>query len=245
MPDRNRFARLLWEAAMIVFSILLAFAINAAWQKHGERKEEKRILSALRDEFTVNQERIAQIVAFHTSLRTTAVSLMQATTQPATTSSETTDQLITDVSWWGGFISPESAALDAIVLGGKLDVIEDETLRRLLTAWRRDVSDAAAQETQEYDHYSRVWLPLLRAKANLAQISNTATTIPGTGTASGTTKMPVTLSIRDHRELLTDAEFQNALVHKVWIEDDALRAYQNLLGQLSNVRARLEREVTK
>ncbi len=57
---------------------------------------------------------------------------MQATTQPATISSETTDQLITDVSWWGGFISPESAALDAIVLGGKLDVIEDESLRRLL-----------------------------------------------------------------------------------------------------------------
>ena len=37
--------------------------------------------------------------------------------------------------------------------------------------------------------------------------------------------MPVTLSVRDHRELLTDTEFQNALVHKVWIEDDALRAY--------------------
>lgn len=230
---------------MIVFSILLAFAINTAWQKHGERQEEKRLLGALRDEFTVNQERIAEIVAFHTSLRATAISLMQATTQPAAISAEATDQLITDVSWWGGFISPESAALDAIVLGGKLDVIQDETLRRLLTAWRRDVTDAAAQETQEYDHYSRVWLPLLRAKANLAQISNTATTIPGIGKPSGTTKMPVTLSVRDHRELLTDTEFQNALVHKVWIEDDALRAYQDLLGHLSTIRGRLEREITK
>jgi hypothetical protein len=57
--------------------------------------------------------------------------------------------------------------------------------------------------------------------------------------------MPVMLSMRDHRELLNDAEFQNALVHKVWIEDDALRAYQYLLGQLSTVRGRLEHEITK
>lgn len=92
--------------------------------------------------------------------------------------------------------------------------------------------------------HSRAWLPLLRTKANLAQISNTAATIPGIGKASVTTKMPVTLPMRDPRALLNEAEFQNALVHKVWIEDDALRAYQNLLDQLSTVQARLERDIT-
>ncbi len=50
--------------------------------------------------------------------------------------------------------------------------------------------------------------------------------------------------MRDPRALLNEAEFQNALVHKVWIEDDALRAYQNLLDQLSTVQARLERDIT-
>jgi hypothetical protein len=99
MPDRSRFVRLLSEAAMIVFSILLAFAINTAWQKHGELQEEKRLLSALRDELAVNQEKIAAIVAFHTSWRATAISLMHAGERPAAISGDATDQLITDVSW--------------------------------------------------------------------------------------------------------------------------------------------------
>ena len=120
--------------------------------------------------FTVNHERIAQIVAFHSSLRATAISLMQTATQPTAISSDATDQLITDVSWWGGFISPESAALDAIVLGGKLEVIEDETLRRLLSgvAESCDATRPPRKHELRVRPLWRVWLPLLRAKTNLA-----------------------------------------------------------------------------
>ncbi len=242
-PEARRpsqvFRRVL-DAIAIVASILLAFGIDAAWQERGERREELRILAALHDEFAVNQERLAGIVAFHADLKATAHALMEAARDPASLPADSIDRMITNVSWWGGFITFESAALDAVVLGGQLDLIRDERLRRLLTAWRRDVAVATAQEAQEFEHYSHVWMPMLRNHANLAQIGNATTTIPGSREAYSADRVPVVLGGVDHRQLLRDRGFQNALVQKVWIEDDVLRAYRHLEPQVEELLRALE-----
>jgi hypothetical protein len=245
MPKLSQLSKRLSEATAIVLSILLAFAIDAAWQNRRERNEEARMLTALRDEFTVNQERLSEITAFHADLRATAQALMATGSQPASVSADSADQMITDVTWWGGFISFESAALDAVILSGKLDLLEDEGLRRLLTAWRRDIAAAASLETQEFAHFSEVWLPLLRAHANLAQIANTTTTFPGSEQAYHGVKIPVALTTVDHRALLRDREFQNALVQKAWIEDDVLRQYRLLEPQVVKLLQVLDREIKR
>jgi hypothetical protein len=214
-----------------VASILLAFAIDAAWEERRERQEEGRILASLRAEFLVNQERVAQALDFHHGLRSNAYALMEASNAGlAPLPADSVDEMIAGVTWYGALFRPETSVVDAVVLGGQLHLIGDEELRPLLTRWRRELESLKTMELQEFDFYTQVWLPLLSARANIAQISN-ATTMRPDGVPFDALElgvMPVALDAFDHRPLLADPEFQNGLVVRSWISDDLIPAYQRL-----------------
>ncbi len=55
--------RMTLEGGVIVFSILLAFAIDASWANYEIRKEESETLTALRAEFAANLEQLDSVVA--------------------------------------------------------------------------------------------------------------------------------------------------------------------------------------
>ena len=57
--------RLAAEAIAIVASILLAFAIDAAWDERNERMEEKEVLRSLQLEFEANRDEAANVVLTH------------------------------------------------------------------------------------------------------------------------------------------------------------------------------------
>ena len=57
--------RLPIEAAAIVVSILLAFAIDAWWNEQQERAEEREVLESLYVEFEANREEAAAVISFH------------------------------------------------------------------------------------------------------------------------------------------------------------------------------------
>lgn len=96
---------------------------------------------------------------------------------------------------------------------------------------------------EEFAHYEGVWLPLLRTEADLGQISNRATVIPGTETPYQGEPVPLPRLKTDHRPLLESRALRNALVQKVWIEDDVLYQYGRLRPLLDRVVGALEREV--
>ncbi len=243
-PSQLR-SRLL-EATAIVLSILLAFAIDAWWQQIVERREEIQLLSALRTEFAVNLERVAEISAFHADLRATAEALLSAAADSGSKpDADSVAKLIADVSWWGGFTGFESATLSAVILGGKLDLIQNEDLGSQLTAWQHHVATTAGQEAQEFTHFFDVWLPLLRLNSNLAQIANTGTSAPGGIVEYTYGQLPVPSPRVDHRELLANREFQNALVQKIWIEEDLLRQYRLLEPRVSEIIQALDEEIAR
>ena len=234
------------EATAIVLSILLAFGIQAWWDDRGERHEEVQLLSALRTEFAVNLERVAEISAFHADLRATAEALLSAAADSGSEpTADSVAKLIGDVTWWGGYTAFESATLSAVILGGKLDLIQDQDLGSQLTAWQHHVETTAGQEAQEFTHFYEVWLPLLRANSNLAQISNSGTSAPGSIVEYTLGQLPVPSPRVDHRGLLANREFQNALVHKIWIEDDLLRLYRLLEPQVSEMIQALDEEIAR
>jgi hypothetical protein len=84
---------------------------------------------------------------------------------------------------------------------------------------------------------------VLRAEADLAQISNAATTIPGSTTPYQADPMPVSSERIDHRPLIRSLLFRNVLVQKIWIEEDVLYQYETLQPLLRRLLAALEAEV--
>lgn len=97
VAEKPRRARsLIAESLTIVFSILLAFAIDAAWDSRREREEELRFLTAIDPEITRNLERMEGVRTFRTSKRGAALELLQLSAQPDVDASRV-DALIGDL----------------------------------------------------------------------------------------------------------------------------------------------------
>ena len=239
--------RLRWFAAeilVVVAGVLIALALNAWWQGRERNREEQRLLVALHDEFSANRERLARILAFHEDVKETARTLLAVSAEPAADiSADSADQLLTDVSWWGSYTSLETTVLDAAVQDAQLDLIETDSLRRMLATWRTEVADAAAQSHQEFTHFADTWLPLLRTEADLAQIANKAAHIPGSNEPYPGAPIPLTLDRQDHRSLIRTRAVRNALVQKLWIEDDVLYHYRGLEPLLDRIVGALQHEI--
>jgi hypothetical protein len=240
----SRIFRLMGEALAIVLSILLAFAIDAWWQDRAEYREETSILLALRDEFETNREVLAQLIAFHSDLQASALALLKLAAEPtAEITAEDLDRMIIDITWWGSFVTFESASLDAVILGAKLDLLDNASLRRMLTDWRSRLAATASQNAQEFEHYFGILMPILRPRTNLAQLSNASLQVPGNLFSDFESELPVPAGHLDHRTLINDREFQNAVVEKFWIEEDMLRQFRWLEPKIEQLLETLNKEI--
>ena len=241
-PRRAR--RLVAESVTIVFSILLAFAIDAAWDSRRERAEEVRFLSAIDAEIALNLERIEGAQKFRTWKRSAAVELLEraarADTEP---DARAVDALIAKLTWmdvgrW------QTASIDALIAGGRLSIIEDEDLRRELVTLPETITDLAKVETMdERNCLDRFIVYIVRA-GSLAQVINANSGYPpgvipdfapGEQEAAPYQPLPVGQP-RDHRELLGKSEFlglvtqaytdQNDIVFMLGVTDRRLREVQ-------------------
>ena len=236
MEQRPSLRRLLIEGVAIVLSILLAFGIEAWWQDLGEREEEGRVLTALLGEFRTNEQRLDQQVAWHADVMAATNALLSAAADPMSNlSADSVDHLLGGVSWWGGSTSIEMAAVDAVILGGKLALIQDEYLRGRLTGWSRTIEETRQNEDQDYETYAQVWMPFLRANAYLPQVLNAITHVPGTSDPNYSIPSPLLPEAADHRPLLRDREFQNILLQKRLVQDDILCQYELLRPKLFEI----------
>lgn len=75
MNDHITLRRALSEAAVIVGSILLAFAIDAGWDTYRERSDEQAVLASLEDEFVANLELLEKVVGRHEAFAERAAEL--------------------------------------------------------------------------------------------------------------------------------------------------------------------------
>ncbi len=142
MTDDQRipWKRLYVEAAAIVGSILLAFAIDAWWDEIGDRRSERAVLEALDAEFKKNQELLnEQIDVYHR--RASAASALLSLGSSATNLEP--DILNSHWRWVirGGTYDPSTGVLDAAVSSGNITVIRDPELRVALANWPSLVVD--------------------------------------------------------------------------------------------------------
>jgi hypothetical protein len=86
-------------------------------------------------------------------------------------------------------------------------------------------------------------MPILRPRANLAQISNASLNVPGDFFDDPGVILPIPAGRVDHRALISDREFQNAVVEKAWIEEDMLRQYGILEPKIEKLLETLNSEI--
>lgn len=153
--------RVLVEGAVIVGSILLAFALEAWGQERAAAAWELEQLHMLRDEFVDNGELLQSAVAGHDG-RVADVSEILAFLESATPGETRVirDRVLASlVSWSTSDIS--TGTLDGLLASGGLGDIEDPRLRGALAAWPTVVGDAREDETLGREFVEMVLAPAL------------------------------------------------------------------------------------
>ncbi len=138
--------RWLIEGLVIISSILLAFAIDAAWEINRQRHEETEILDGLQREFEGYRDYIKGTLVRHTEMMSAMEAILVSIEAGSWSSSELSlDQAI------GKTLLPPTSDLrfgfrDALAQSGRLELIRDRPLREKLANWPRYYDELSDDE---------------------------------------------------------------------------------------------------
>ena len=235
-PERSSQARrVVVEGFTILCSILLAFGIEAWWARQQERAEEQIILQSLEREFQAHAQTLAWLSARREALLSAADVFLQGRTDEFPGVSRT-DSLLYAVLFSPSFRSGDGARL-AVISSGKLDLIEDETLRGLIAGWGEWVQGLAEHDLTMRSFVLETMHPLLDEHGvPYARAVATRRGSPGEQMAPANTEIA-------YRRLLADIRFENHVANR----RDWGIAQRNLTDSLStnadSILARISRSL--
>jgi len=153
---------LLGEASVIIVSILLAFAIDAAWAQRQLRTEEREALVALEAEFTANLDQVKSVIGVHIANREHVRRLVEL---PDDSVAALPQREVSQIMLATGGLTtfdPVLGTTDALVGAGKLGVLRDSRLREALTTFDNYVLDAEDDGDFMWSFAPEIWKAQIR-----------------------------------------------------------------------------------
>lgn len=145
MNERFTLGRALSEGAIIVGSILLAFAIDAGWDAYRERANEQAVLASLEAEFLSNLETLERVIGRHEGFVVRAAELEAMSDDDVRAiPAELIEEYERAMGQWMTF-EPRGGVLSSLVGDGQLSLIRDDSLRDALAEWLQRLDDSAEE----------------------------------------------------------------------------------------------------
>jgi hypothetical protein len=162
------------EAAAIVASILLAFAIDAWWDDRLDQQQEDEVLAILLAEFEDNRTELDQTLLTLAKSHNAADQLLMFGGRTfAENDLSFIEQKLDELYSYRTF-DPASGALHSLFGAGNLNLLSNNQLRTLLAGWTGMVMDYKGDE-EELDYLLyRVLGPMLDAIAPLENVEDAA-----------------------------------------------------------------------
>lgn len=226
-PLQSRVGRVTWlflQAASVVASILLAFAIDAWWAQQVEKKEKNAMLAEIRLEVLELRKWITGERAYRVAARDSARALVSAVAAGRyEDTNKTLDRRVADLLWFSG-LPTTSGMVDGLLREGGLAAIEDQSLRRALASYPTILDGFASVSQQDYATLMEALTPFLSRNSSLPQISNESYKYgrPGDGALADPEAIVPLGSVVDHSHLLGNQEFAGIVMRKIWNDNDVL-----------------------
>ncbi len=220
------------ESVAIVGSILLAFAIDTWWTNQQEREEEESLLTALKEEAEDNLFEIEKELIYRHAAIESATKLLSASAENVRLESVELNQLLGSIAWWGegGW---STGAVDSLIQGGSLALIESRSLRSMIAALPEEFEVVKRNEGQDLEMYSNVIMPFLYKNVLVPEIANAQLVRPGTEDWT-VPRLPVG-ERHDYSDLVHNPEFIGIVAHRIYNQSDAVNAYTDLRGTLQQL----------
>jgi len=226
--QKIQWKRLSVEAAAIVASILLAFAIDAWWDHRKDLIAEVEILHSLEDEFAANRETLLQDIEY---VRTysKAIQRLLVVYEGTSTSRQSVESIGVDLwhsmSWRTSNLS--TATLDSVVGSGRLEIIRDQPLRAALAGWPARLDDLAEEEIYEWLEVTERYRPFV---GQIIPIPSLAAWVRSSEGAERKSPDPDLL-----RHLLKSVEFGSLLSMRLDVSLVALDDKNDTLAELNRI----------
>lgn len=232
-PRSIQWRRIVVESAAVVLSILLAFSIDALWDRHQERERERTLLRGILSDFRASrsglEERLelARRMARNTALLLDLVSESNGAGPPAVP-----DSLILGAIG-GPTYEPATNTLDAALGSGEIELIRSDEIRSELAHWRRTLIDTTEDEIEVRRITNEQLVASLARSMNLgpyfAQELNWSSSEPVSG-------------LSGHVTLRPSAELASLLAMRLFYVQFAADDLAALLSSLDRAVALLEQE---
>ncbi len=156
MNSRIKGLQLLAEGLLIVFSILLAFAIESWWAERKERIEEEKLLVNLQIDFTKNKRLLENSIdRFTMTIENSQLIMDFIRPGEIPTEEILADSILFKHLLWHTY-DPVIGTLNSAIASGHISLIENERLRTELAEWEDLVEDMKESERIDIDFMTRI-----------------------------------------------------------------------------------------
>jgi hypothetical protein len=180
MNETNKIAwkRLTVEAAAIVGSILLAFAIDAWWDERNEAKLERRLLTALLVEFEQNSELLRRARTQYEQHYMESLRILEYLHEGASSFDHAELEKLFRGLLVGETFHLESGAHDGLLGSGELSLVRDEELRNRLAAWPSYVKEWSEEQEAVFSYANTELRPYLADSVRIRDIAGSFAPFP-------------------------------------------------------------------
>ncbi|MCB9232817.1 MAG: hypothetical protein H6581_14190 [Bacteroidia bacterium] len=211
------------ELFLVVAGILIAFSIDAWWDDVKEKKDGRKVMQGILDEFLHNQEQLSLKIAQHGVVIRAAQRLLQFTGPDFQGQApDSVYPLLNEVIQSHTF-NPEMGELNALLNSGNLKLIEDNDLGVRLAAWPGKLEDAQEEEDRGVEQVWNTIIPYFNTKIPMLNL------LPYTDGFSGAASSRHRV---DFVPLFRDPYFENLLENRIVI---SLRIIQDQTPLLESV----------
>ena len=212
------------QGLAVVVGILLAFGIEAWYSNQQQRDDEVVMLKSLLGNFQRMQSILDTDLVFNEAVLDSTKRLINYPTVPEQAADESEiDRLIADTWFYNGGDKWNSAALTALIDGGGLETISNPELRQLLADAYERIGTLQALYAVEIAFQHNVLVPYLIKNANLSQLANSISHLPGRPDSAYEYPQLNPRVTTSHSQLLKSLEFQNLLVARMDKQLDILQ----------------------
>ena len=158
----NRFTRYLVYAAgeilLVVIGILIALQLNLLKEERNQRRQELETLAQLREEFQDNLKQLDEKIAMRRAMIRSAMQLLAMHDDSTLIVADSVEFLIARTT-----VSPTFDPITNDLIGsGRLYLISNPDLRRMLSRWTSDVAQITEEEQAWITLNRQSWSPFLR-----------------------------------------------------------------------------------
>ena len=220
----NDILRGVFQAIIVIVSILMAFGIDTWWTELEEEEEALALLHAFKIELEANIQLQEEEIRFRQAKLASARRILSASSGVIRLEPGEIDSLINDVTHWGSQ-AKVVGALSALIDSGKLAWIDSTDLRAQLAQWPDKTADLDEIVRQDRERLEQFFYPYLATRASFPKISNAWRGRPGdsdkTIYALDKKMLPDPIPA-NHMALLDEREFIAIVTMISWDQGDAM-----------------------